>query len=203
VVLPRTPRLAREDAAKSEAIIIDTQRIAWYRNEDKQIQARSQNSCGLFLDIDGVMHPYGAFGAESFCHMPFLSRIIDETSCDVVLSSSWRLDTEGIQEVNNHLRKSRREANGDAELLDITPNTLERGVINGLHNRDIEVKAWVKAHAEEAGWDNRWIAVDDLNLAGSLGFEHTVVTASDVGLTEAKAEEAIEKLKYLAAEPTH
>jgi hypothetical protein len=202
VVLPRTPRLAREDAAKSEAIIIDTQRIAWYRNEDKQIQARSQNSCGLFLDIDGVMHPYGAFGAESFCHMPFLSRIIDETSCDVVLSSSWRLDTEGIQEVNNHLRKSRREANGDAELLDITPNTLERGVINGLHNRDIEVKAWVKAHAIEAGWDNRWIAVDDLNLAASLGFEHTVVTASDVGLTEAKAEEAIEKLKYLAAEPT-
>jgi len=197
--LPRTPRVAKstDDEVLRRPVVIDPARIAYYMDSEKQVKARSPRSCGLFLDVDGVMHPYGFFGKDAFCHMPMLLRILDATKCDVVLSSSWRMDAEGLQEVNNRLVDGRPGVE-NAEVLDITERT--RGSINRVGNRDIEIMAWVRDHAKEAGWDNRWIALDDLDLTQALGKEHAVVTVCEVGLTEEKVAEAIHKLMSLVEE---
>lgn len=198
VGLPRTPRVAGASArAMQPPNGIDPARMAYYMDSEKQVSARSARQCGLFLDVDGVLHPYGAFGKESFCHMELLLQILDATRCDIVLSSSWRMDTEGLQEVNNRLMEARPDVE-NVEILDITERT--RGSINRVGNRDIEIAAWVRDHAKEAGWDNRWIALDDLDLTQALGREHAVVTVCEVGLTEDKVAEAIDKLTALNEE---
>lgn len=206
--LPQTPRGAKQDTKEDSdsederrPVKPDTKRITWYMKEGKKVPARQPNEhrCGLFLDIDGVLHPFGAFGKESFCHLSHLIRILDATQCDVVLSSSWRMDAEGIQEVNDRLREARPGLDaGKVEVLDITDRT--KGSLNHVGNRDIEILAWVKAHAKEAGFDNRWIALDDLNLVEALGEEHAVVTDYETGLTEEKVVEAIRKLKALVGQ---
>lgn len=211
--LPKTPRVAKEEALEDDLrighsddhlevsrppIVVDSKLIAWYMTEDKHVEARGENRCALFLDVDGVLHPFGAFGKESFCHLSLLLDILEATGCDVVLSSSWRMDAEGIQEVNDRLRELRPGlATREAEVLDITERT--RGRLNQVGNRDLEILAWVRAHAKEAGFDDRWIALDDLDLTRALGEEHCVVTDYDLGLTEEKVAEAIAKLKTLVS----
>merc|ERR1711865_650846 len=99
--------------------------------------------------------------------------ILQATDCDVVLSSSWRMDAQGIQEVNDRLRDATQRGE-EAEVLDVTV-LQAREKLNAIGNRDIEILAWVAAHAEEVGWGNRWITLDDLNLAPAWGEEHAVV----------------------------
>jgi len=63
----------------------------------------------LFLDVDGVLHPFhGAHMREADVTtfhrdcMQRLQRIVDETECEIVLSSSWRnfLNTRNILHAN-------------------------------------------------------------------------------------------------------
>lgn len=181
-----------EDDAPKRTVVVDAARIAWYRQEGKSLRAARGSKCGVFLDVDGVVHPLGAYGKESFCHLPLLLQILSGTNCDVVLSSSWRMDDEGTQEINDRLREA-RGGGPEVELLDITPAT--RGPLNELGNRDKEILQWMNVHASEVGWGQRWIALDDLDLTEALGEAHAVVTKSDDGLTLEKVREAISKLK--------
>lgn len=173
--------------------------MAWYmRKERTHVTARGKNRCGIFLDVDGVMHPFPENHREiedPFCHMALLLQILQATDCDVVLSSSWRMDAQGIQEVNDRLRDATQRGE-EAEVLDVTV-LQAREKLNAIGNRDIEILAWVAAHAEEVGWGNRWITLDDLNLAPACGEEHAVVTDYEVGLTPQKVTEAIRKLRAL------
>lgn len=50
----------------------------------------------LFLDIDGVLNSKNSWEQDSLnplgeIHLNLLKRIIDETDCEIVLSSSWRM----------------------------------------------------------------------------------------------------------------
>jgi hypothetical protein len=45
----------------------------------------------LFLDFDGVLHPASDYTLNPFCRAPDLAEALAESTCRVVLSSSWRI----------------------------------------------------------------------------------------------------------------
>lgn len=44
----------------------------------------------LYLDFDGVLHPTFAAPSEAFVQLPLLAQALEGTTCEVVISSSWR-----------------------------------------------------------------------------------------------------------------
>lgn len=103
----------------------------------------------LFLDIDGVCNSaeyaerrYKATGKGGLLGIdPILAskvrRIIKETGCEVVLSSTWRL-------YDNARHQVRREVCG---FIDVTRN-LQAGEKNGVVKRGVEVQEWLDRHPE-------------------------------------------------------
>lgn len=97
----------------------------------------------LFLDIDGVCNNRKTRerqGDTKFIGIkPELAdrvrRIIEETGCKVVLSSSWRLFDSS--------RKWARE--NVCDFIDVTPD-LQKGAIWGMTYRGFEVQAWLANH---------------------------------------------------------
>ncbi len=95
----------------------------------------------LFLDIDGVVNCVttaqrhrGFIGIDP--HMAFMvGQIILETSCQVVLSSTWRLTKDGRDEVAKQVHP----------FIDCTPD-LQRGYKYGYCPRGEEIKSWLDNH---------------------------------------------------------
>lgn len=98
----------------------------------------------LFLDIDGVVNSREFMLAEHkrvghgtmLGISPLLAdevrRIIEFTQCEVVLSSSWRLD-----------EKSREQVRAEVcEYVDVTPS------LRGTTDRGCEVLAWLDEHPD-------------------------------------------------------
>eukprot|EP00746_Dinoflagellata_sp_MGD_P142992 gnl/MRDRNA2_/MRDRNA2_75869_c0_seq1.p1 gnl/MRDRNA2_/MRDRNA2_75869_c0~~gnl/MRDRNA2_/MRDRNA2_75869_c0_seq1.p1 ORF type:complete len:244 (-),score=51.60 gnl/MRDRNA2_/MRDRNA2_75869_c0_seq1:85-816(-) len=177
-------------------VVVNKDRIAFYRDEDKSLpeHGRTPGRCGVFLDVDGVLHPVFSPGNE-FCKIDQLVKIVGATGCDIVLSSSWRLDDEGLQEVNDVLRSA-----GIAEVVDITTSKINPIVAaaSATGGRDAEIKDWLDRYHEKFNWQ-AWVAIDDLNLRGfwpweGLGEDHAVVTDGETGLTDETVAEAIRKL---------
>lgn len=100
----------------------------------------------LFLDIDGVCNcestrtrHRGFIGIDP--HMAFrVGKIVLDTGCEVVLSSSWRHFTGGREEVDKQVYKT----------LDITP-TADSGF------RGDEIRMWLAEHPEVT----RYAILDD------------------------------------------
>lgn len=91
----------------------------------------------LFLDIDGVVNKQdnfdrsknpGLYPLDSYCAF-LVGRIVLQTSCKVVLSSSWRCHPDGVRNVSERV----------IELLDVTPQL--RSSFRGD-----EINAWLESH---------------------------------------------------------
>lgn len=93
----------------------------------------------LFLDVDGVLNyagcPYFMKGTKMLGVDPKLvaivRRIVRDTGCKVVLSSSWRL-----------YKPDREYIKKKIDFIDITPDK------RGLTDRGCEVIAWMDEHPE-------------------------------------------------------
>lgn len=131
----------------------------------------------LFLDIDGVCNSAafarqgkqgGILGIDPVAAAR-VKRIIKETGCKVVLSSTWRLEEDTREQV-------RREV---ADFIDVTPN------MPGVY-RGVEIAAWLHGHYAEV--DNYAILDDDSDfLAGQPLFQ----TTWEHGLTDDIANKVI------------
>ena len=93
----------------------------------------------LFLDVDGVLNHALTFmqigrteryPLDDDC-VARLQRIVKETGCRVVLSSTWRGDKEGVRVIEE----------GVVKLIGLTPH------LDGP--RGAEVNAWLLAHSHE------------------------------------------------------
>lgn len=131
----------------------------------------------LFLDIDGVCnsatyaHAIGIGGMLGIDPVPaaLVRRIVQETGCVVVLSSTWRLH-EGNRET------VRREV---CDFIDVTP------YMAGTADRGCEVAAWLEAHPDI----ERYAILDD-----DSDFHHDqplFSTSWQDGLTEPIAKKVI------------
>jgi hypothetical protein len=133
----------------------------------------------LFLDIDGVVNCVsttqrhrGFIGIDP-CLAHLVRAIVEQTGCQVVLSSSWRHFPDGRKEVERQV----------CSIFDVTPTS-------SSNFRGDEIRAWLNAHPNIT----HYAIVDDNSdmLPGQLPsfFE----TSSKTGLTQDIADKIIEYL---------
>jgi hypothetical protein len=169
----------------------------------------------LFLDHDGVICLLNNFGSRSKkdgyfgTNSPIESRfdnfdrkavkvlnsIIEETGCEIVVSSDWRiwatLDEMGEYYVLQGIIK---------KPISYTPRVLPSGLeyfhrnTNSEETRSYEIKEWLNEHPEVT----HWVAVDDLNMSERYGdisrnlmwglknFVHTPLSLEGIKQTEIK-----------------
>lgn len=134
----------------------------------------------LFLDIDGVVNKrenydrsknMGPYPIDSYCAF-LVGRIQLQTGCEVVLSSSWRLHPEGVQNVSERV----------VRLLDKTP------YLPGI--RGDEVQAWLDKYPE---FDKYAILDDDMDFYVYQA-PNFFKTRFEDGLTDEIANSVIEHL---------
>ncbi len=144
----------------------------------------------LFLDIDGVLNSVqwamrekrgGILGIdpEAIRH---LQRIVDATSCDIVISSTWRIGR-GIVELREILLKAGMRS--PCPVIDKTPG--------GGGFRGNQIAEWL----ENTGFDGSFVCLDD--DSDFLPSQPLVQTDNQVGLTAQKADECIRVLLGNAA----
>lgn len=145
----------------------------------------------LFLDVDGVLNSQESRALDP-SHMPSadalanLGHIVSTAGpLRVVLSSTWRLDAEPRLRLSEALRGIGIELAGDTPDLETSGDRVDE-IISSL---------W---ETSSSGRDILpWLAIDDMDLLymnPKLHPDAFVRTDDRVGLTRAKAEEAVEKL---------
>ena len=166
----------------------------------------------LFLDFDGVLNtaryakllrkegldPIDAFG-PMFDPMAIdnLRNIVEQTGCEIVLSSTWR--NEGLMQ----MRALWKDRNLPGELFSMTPILLsatyrdaQSGEMFGMAERyakALEINAWLQRHASGT---SQYVILDDENVFFQSQQEHLVQTNENDGLTAQKAMVAIDVLNH-------
>ena len=142
----------------------------------------------LFLDIDGVLNTpkmLGRFGMDFVDNIlvALVARIVRETDCKIVLSSTWRIDEK------DRMIATRELAEQGLTIHDCTPVITRSG--------GWESGGWVKRHEEIQDWLNqnpveRFAILDDDPEACIEG--HFFRTDENRGLTVQIAEQIIQHL---------
>lgn len=100
----------------------------------------------LFLDIDGVCNSL-AYAQQNGMNLwnkvdpaacAMVQRIVAETGCKVVLSSTWRLYPDSRAVVQKEV----------CEFIDCTPNMQGDAGHYGITARGVEIKDWLDRHPE-------------------------------------------------------
>ena len=145
----------------------------------------------IFLDIDGVLSPrwwdsdkqsdnYGRlFDAKAVAN---LSKIIEETEADIVISSSWK--NIGLVELQNMWR----DRGLPGKLVDITPDYMSDEIllkedsanVDYLYERGSEIQGWLLLHGDDVG---RYVIIDDMDDILPEQLSHFVQTDPEVGIT--------------------
>lgn len=134
----------------------------------------------LFLDVDGVLHPYHTSGHiemqfERRC-MEYLREILQTTKATIVLSSAWRETEHSRQRLRLKLRE-----HGLPTFASVTR------ILPG-NQRPREIIEWVAAHKPVT-----WVAVDDMPLHQDQRMKgHFVQTRALNGLQRDTASRIIE-----------
>lgn len=160
----------------------------------------------LFLDIDGVLNSYAYFQAKQARGEPgplgidpaavvHLQRVVDETGCQVVLSSTWRLGPPGtLSNVRGQLIAAGMRH--PCPLIDRTPDLSERhrpgSALWMATKRGDEVKHWL----DVMGYDGPYVCIDD--DSDFLPGQPLVKTTFQTGMTAEHADRCIAILKGLS-----
>lgn len=141
----------------------------------------------LFLDVDGVInkqenfrHSKGVtpYPIDSYCAF-LVARIVANTDCEVILSSSWRNYPDAVKIVTDSV----------VPILDVTKNFSSRENADGKNiTRGEEVREWLSRHPEVTRYA---ILDDDSDFEWDLPLFQT--TFKD-GLTDEIAQKVIEHL---------
>lgn len=141
----------------------------------------------LFLDIDGVCNSQqyakrrymetGKGGIMGIDPVPakMVQRIIVETGCSVVLSSTWRLWSNSREDVEREV----------CSFIDVTKDLVSQP-------RGAEVQEWLDGHPEVTQYA---ILDDDSDF---LPGQHLFKTSFNTGLTDDIAQSVIDHLKNVA-----
>lgn len=139
----------------------------------------------LFLDIDGVCNSleYAQRNNMNLWHatdpelVKLVRRIVDETKCKVVLSSTWRLYPEAREVVKRDV----------CSFIDCTKD-MQSGAKRGVVDRGHEVQEWLDRHPEVT----QYAILDD--DADFLPDQWLFKTTFEKGITEEITEAVIAHL---------
>lgn len=134
----------------------------------------------LFLDVDGVLNTRpGSLDSDK---VELLVRIVKETECRIVLSSSWRTVPPMLQRLTGTLGCR------GIRILDRTPELVSKPLAWGFTQaapRREEIDAWLKKQRLLSDFSFRSYAIlDDMDYADN-GTGRFVQTNGHEGLTEA------------------
>ncbi|MDY0748735.1 HAD domain-containing protein [Paucibacter sp. R3-3] len=136
----------------------------------------------LFLDFDGVLHPYPCPVEQYFCRRQLLEGWLRERpDLDVVISSNWR-ERRSLDELRGYF-----SADLQSRVIGVTP-VLKRqawaqfdGELPPMRfERETEVKQWL--HGSGEPW-RRWAALDDQAWMFGPFCKQLVLCDGAVGLT--------------------
>lgn len=145
----------------------------------------------LFLDVDGVLNVLGAEGKQRTREaVAQLRRVVEETRCDIVLSSSWRLGIGGLAVAEDAVRR-RVGYEGGRRFIGQTPDL--KGQPRGL-----EIAAWLAAQSNPP---RCWAVVDDDDEMDFVRHRF-VQTNPRVGLDEVAATRLIKLLTSPVSSPS-
>ena len=143
----------------------------------------------IFLDIDGVLNRLGeeAYDKYGWSHnadhtnwhkdlLVNLERVCVTTGADVVISSSWRMLYKDVHWWNEQFKLAGVKVN----VIDITGRSN-----NGFRGR--EIYSWLSDHSY-----SKYVIIDD--ESDFFPDQPRIKCAHEDGLTEAKAQEAIDVL---------
>lgn len=158
----------------------------------------------LFLDIDGVLNSTswairteqrGVWGIDPDT-IPHLQRIVDETGCEIVISSTWRI-THRLPDIRGALIKAGMRH--PVPIVDKTPvlHSREPSGIYVAKIRGDEVQAWIDA----IGFEESYVCLDD--DADFHPGQPLVRTSNYEGLTAADADKCIAILRAAVTESAH
>lgn len=137
----------------------------------------------LFLDVDGVLNTSKSKSilALSRPKLRLLNKIVDETGCEIVLSSTWRK----VEEATFHLIKTLRYRG--LRINSYTPIISTEDVLRGD-----EIRAWLINHPEV----EKYAIVDDNSDFHLNQLPHLFQTDMDYGLTNTIAYRIIYHLNH-------
>lgn len=152
----------------------------------------------LFIDIDGVLNDHRRM-ANGYARIDEdkatrLSKVLDELDADIVVHSAWRylvlkesMTVRGFGDLlqSHGLSLYRPGSLHDMRILGVT--RMDRGE-GSTCDRSDQIREYAKEHGIKV-----YVAIDDLPL--SLHKRRFVKTEGTVGLTDAKAEEIIRKIR--------
>ena len=113
-----------------------------------------------FKNKEGLDSAFDRFNAKA---IKVLNEIIEETDCEIVISSDWRFHASLSQ--MQQLFKERGIAKPPMDYTRDFSSTLEKAA----ESRCLEIEDWVKAHPQIT----HWVAVDDMDLSQLDNFVQT------------------------------
>jgi hypothetical protein len=146
----------------------------------------------LFLDFDGVLHPYETTRSQLFCHVPTFERVIRQfPDVQIVISSDWK-----YIESLDALRR-RFSADVAQRIVGTTPKVCELPEMRvDIRNRQRKVEClyWLHTHG---GQKQPWLAVDDCPSLFNGDCPRLLFVNPNTGLDDAHAEQLAERLRQL------
>lgn len=110
-----------------------------------------------FKNKDGLDSTFDRFNDKA---IKILNQIIDETDCEIVISSDWRYHATLSQMKELYKIRGIKKS-----PIDYTPEISKNSLENMAEDRSIEIKNWLKLHPEVT----HWVAVDDLDMKEKYG----------------------------------
>lgn len=143
----------------------------------------------LFLDFDGVLHPEHCHESQHFCCLPAFEKVLHQVSdCDVVISSTWRLNVplDGLRSrFSTSVAHRIVGATEKFSRLDNVPSSMLS------YEREAECSAWLRAH-DRAIFP--WLAIDDRAWLFRPFNPSLFLVDGKTGITALVAEKLIERL---------
>jgi hypothetical protein len=178
----------------------------------------------VFLDIDGVMLPFGS-GCDDESGRPgrfpdrclkALDRVLIETGAEIVLSSTWRCAGGATAVLDEFAAFAERERGRGREGQSALGAVADEGQFRHITDpemhlhRQWEIANWIESAQSRGVLLEGWVALDDEELVSSHHEEgggdwnerykelfagRHVKTISHIGLTESQADIAIRALR--------
>jgi hypothetical protein len=133
----------------------------------------------VFLDFDGVTHPYICDAKDHFTCLPQIEAVLRRhVNVEVVISSTWRQRRTLAQLREFFAADIAHRVVSSTHVLPLDDPKLAGGAI-----REVECRAWLTDNRP----DHPWVAIDDVPWNFTVGCPHLILTHHSVGFSTSDA----------------